>query len=589
MTYISELEKETYVPNVVIRFRSTYFCIRQPDSGLVITAPYQGIVKVLNLVPTAIDPNNATTTVNTNSFSLVDRDEVVTQLFSANDKIFQGDLVEIWIGRSGVSMPFSDYLKIADTYTTKISKQDASYNFQTREAKDRLSNGAFTDQAKLGVDILSGTTVITLQDASNMPSSGLFKLDDEFISYTGIIGNDLQACIRGEQSSVPVAHSLGSDVYVAEVIQANPITLLLQLLISSGGGGTYDVLNDGAAISETLIDITEFEQVRTEYFSADTYKFILYNLDSLKKFLENEILLPLNIRMRTNNNGKIGLAVLDRPTFNLDAPDLTHSNIVSVPTYEVDENKVYNRLKIEWEYSDTTQKYANISQYSDANSIAEFGDKSPVTLKFKGIKSSLSGQTICDKIAEIFFLRFAYPKPLVTFKTFMSASVWELGEKAYVETSLLPTVDGDLNFGDSLEIISRAINPSGDVNFKLSFNAFTGLRACFLAPSDTIVSVIDQKTITVGAGRGENYRKYWQMKLYDNLTRDVADTQINEIDTVVGDTITFLEDWNLTLLTTHRIMFADYDDVDEQQRRFCFISDDGNNFSDGKPAFVLSF
>lgn len=589
-TYAESLSTQEYVPNVVIRIMGNYFCIRQPDSGLSIPSSNIGTVRSLNLNPTQIDPFNATTSINTNSVSLLDVNEVVTQMFSSNPQIFQGELCEIWLGRSYAEMAFSDYLKITNTYVTKVSKQDNSYNFSTKEAKDRLTTGAFSTQAKLGASILAGTTTITLQDASVMPAAGLFKLNDEFISYNGIVGNNLQSCVRGEQGSTPSAHEFGDDVLLAEALEDNPITLLLQLLISSGGGGTYDVLNDGAGLSQSLVDVTEFEYVRDEYFPNETFKFILYSVDSLRKFLETEILYPRGVRLRANNNGKIGLAVLDKPTLNIDAPTLDHSLITKIPQYEVEETKIYNELKIEWDYNDSTGKYEKLSVYQDADSITQFGKKNALSMQFKGIRSTLDGQTICDAIAETFFLRFAFPKPQVSFNAHMEASEWLLGEKATLETTYLPTTAGNLDFADTLEIMQRAINyQTGDVAMRLSFNSMTGLRACFIAPSDTISSITNQATVVLGAGRGDNYRVGWKMRLYDNLTRDYASTQVNEIASITGDTISFTSNWSTTLLTTHRIMFADYDQVIDQQKKFCFISDDGNNFTDGKPAFIISY
>ena len=590
-TYTDELTEKNYVPNLVVRIMGNYYCIRQPDSGLVIPSAQQGVVRSLNLNPTQIDPFNATTTVNTNSFSLLDRGNVITALFASNPQIFQGELCEIWLGRSFTDMAFADYLKLTDTYISKVTKNDSSYNFSTKEAQDRLATGAFSTQAKLAVDILVGTTIITVQDVTNLPASGLIKIDDEFISYTGIIGNNLQNCVRGEQSSVPSAHDGGSDIYLCELLQGNPITLLLQLLISDGGGGVYDVLNDGADINQNLIDVAEFENIRDEYFSGYTFKFILFNLDSLRKFLETEILFPLGVRLRSNNNSKIGLAVLDRPTLNVDAPDLDHSLITKIPTYDVDDTKIFNKLRIEWNYNDATGKYLNLSEYTDATSEAQFGHRKPFAMKFKGLRSTLAGQTAVDKIAEIFFLRFAFPKPNVSLNAQMKSSLWLLGEKAFVESSLIPTSAGDLNFGDSLEIMQRAINyQTGDVNFRLSFNAMTGLRACFIAPSDTIATVTTQKVLSVGAGRGDNYRAEWKMRLYSNVTRNYVDAQVNEIASVVGDVVTFVDAWTTTLVASdHRIMFADYDQVSEQQKKFCFISDDGNTFTDGKPSYIISF
>ena len=588
---ITELAKLRYIPNIVIRVLSTYFAIRQPDSGLVVPASHRGLVRSLNLNPTSIDPYNATTTQNQNSFSLLDNAQVVTALFNANLQYFQGEKVEIWIGRSGVSMDFADYMKLNDTYITKVSRQDSAYNFQCKEAKERLATGAFDTRGKLGASILAATTVITMQDASMMPTSGTFKLNDEFISYTGIIGNNLQSCIRGEQGTTPADHAYGDDLYLCQVLQDNPVTLLLQLMISSGGGGVYDVLDDGAAIDQNLVDIDQIEALRDEYFSDRVFKLIFFNIDSLKKEVERHILYPLRVRLRAQNNGKIGLALMDKPTINLDAPDLTHDNITKTPVFEVDETKITNVLRIEYDYNWSTDKYESLAEYTDADSIAQFGESKPYTVSFKGVRTTLGGVAFNEDFQDLFFRRFAFPKPTVSFNSHMRTSVWELGEKPYVETTHIPTTSGDLNFADNLELISRAINhETGDITLKLSFNAFTGLRACFIAPSDTIATVTNQKTITVGAGRGENYRVGWIMKLYNNTTRDYAATETNEIESITGDTIVFVNNWVTTLVaTTHRMMFADYNQVSDQQKKFCFISDDGNNFTDGKPAFVISF
>jgi len=125
-SYASELQNKNYVPNVIIKIMGEYFSIRQPDSGLVIDADKNGTVSSLNLTPTTIDPFRATTAINSNSFKLLDVNEIVTSLFGSNPQIFQGELCEIWLGRVNVGMDFSEYFKVVDTYISKVSKQDAS-------------------------------------------------------------------------------------------------------------------------------------------------------------------------------------------------------------------------------------------------------------------------------------------------------------------------------------------------------------------------------------------------------------------------------------------------------------------------------
>lgn len=590
-SYLDSLSNKKFVPNVVVRLMGQYFSIRQPDSGLVVPDAQKDLLDAITLNPTTIDPFRATTTVNQNSIKILDKNNVVSTMFGSNPQIFQGELLEIWLGRCNEGMDFSDYLKLTNTYVSKVSKPDNAYTFATKEAKDRLSTGAYNDQIKLAVDILDATTVITVLDVTGLATSGLFKIEDEFISYTGIAGNNLTGCIRGEQGSVPVAHSLGTVGYIAQVVQANPITMLLQLLISSGGGGIYDVLPDGAAIDQSLIDITEFESVRDAYFPTRVFKHRIYGLSSFKKFIEDEILYPLDIRLRSNNNGKIGLAVLNRAILNIDSPDLDHDQITKLPKYDVDDTKINNRVRIEYDYNDATGNYLQTYELTDADSIAQFGETPWFSIKAKGIRGDLGGADLVNDMALIFLNRFSYPKPLIGLNTHMSASKWQLGEKPFVSTTTIPNSDGELNFGENIEIIQKAINiNTGDHTMQLAFTAFTGIRQCFLAPSDTLITVTNQKTVVVGAGRGDQYRAGWKMRLYNNTTRDYADIQVNEIASVVGDTITFVNNWATTLLTTtHRIMFADYDDVTEQQKKFCFVSAGTMEFLDGKKPYQITF
>jgi hypothetical protein len=291
--------------------------------------------------------------------------------------------------------------------------------------------------------------------------------------------------------------------------------------------------------------------------------------------------------LRSNLNSKIGLGILNKPVINLDAPDLDDDQLTRRPAYSVDETKIVNHLNIQWGYDWATERFNKITTYNDATSVAAFGDRKAVNLNFKGVTT----QADVDEIAKNYFLRFAFPKPLIDTSAHLSASGWGLLDKATLYSNQIPTATGDLNFGDSVEVLSRAINyQTGDVRFQLSFTQFTGLRVCFIAPSDTILTFTNQKTVNVGAGRGTQYRVGWKMRLYDNASRDWLADPVNTIAAISGDQITFENDWATTLVNgAHKITFANYDDVTDIQKRFCFISDDGNNFSDGLPSYLISY
>lgn len=590
-TYADALLNTHIIPNVVIKLLGSYYSIRQPDSGLTIDSDKVGTVSAITINPTNIDPFRPSVTSSSYSFKLLDRANVLTKQFSSNLTLFQNENVEIYIGRCSANMDFSDYLKLPDTIVSKVSKQDSGYSFATQEYKERISNGSFSTATKLAGSIFAETSEIVLQDATNFPNSGYCRIEDEFFSYTGKTGNHLTGCVRGEFTSVNIDHEVGTDVFKVDVIQGNPLDIVLKLLISSGGGGTYDVLNEGAGLDESLVDVAKFESLKTELFSTRTFLVRLYNLTDFKKFIEEEILFPCGLRFRTNNNGKIGLALVDRSVFEIDTPSITNDEISKEPLYEVDNTKITNFVRIYWDYSDPKNDFMKVSEFTDSDSIAEFGKTKVTEFRFKAIKDALSGSDMVQSFALLFLGRFAFPRPTVNVNTLLSVSNLLIGDKADLFTDRLPTSDGDLNFGSTLEIIERAINyQTGDCRVKLSFTSFTGLRQCFIAPSDTINTFDDQSTVNIGAGRGDNYRAGWIMRLYDNTARDYADSQENEIASIVDDQITFVDPWSTTLVNGQfRIMFADYDSVVEQQKKFCFISDAGNNFGDNKKTYTIGF
>lgn len=589
MGYVDGLGKTEYVPNVVILFAGQYFSIRPPDSGLVTDAKYNSLISRITINPTSIDPLRPTTTFNTSAFTLTDIGQEVTKLFLNQPGYRMRAPVRVWLGRSFESMDFSEYLELPETIMTKCQKVENSYNFSTIERKDRLEKGIFNIKTKLGVDILDNTTTITLQSIpTGLPSIGFIKIEDEFIGYDGINTNNLLNCTRGEFNSIPVGHAAGVDVFnVWEITSRNGIDLLLQILISGGGGGAYDVLNEGLAFSESLIDVSEFETFRDEFFSGFDLSFLIWGVESVQEFLEQQIYLPMGIRLRTNNNGKIGLAVLNRNIFTIDAPTINESNTFKHPSFSISDDKIINQVRVFYDYLDGLNIYQETIELEDSDSITAYGATGFTELRFKGVKDSLFAQSI----ANLFIARFSQPRPEIAVDALNSTTYLLIGEKTELVSHRLPTESGDLEFISTLEVLKKSYDVnSGTVKYTLAFTSFSGIRQCFISPSDLAVTVNSQKQIIVAAGRGSHYRVGWMMRLYDNNTRDYANAQVNRIASISGDTITFENDWSVTLVAfVARILFADYNDVTEQQKRFCFISDGNNNFADDSKPYQVTF
>jgi hypothetical protein len=106
------------------------------------------------------------------------------------------------------------------------------------------------------------------------------------------------------------------DDYRQEIRQRNnAIDVTLQLLCSTGtrgDNGKYDTLPEGigAAIDESLIDITVIEELRDKYLGSIPLDFVLHEPVSAKEWLEENVFRPLQIFPYETTAGKIGFAAL---------------------------------------------------------------------------------------------------------------------------------------------------------------------------------------------------------------------------------------------------------------------------------------
>jgi hypothetical protein len=61
----------------------------------------------------------------------------------------------------------------------------------------------------------SSETDVTLTSVTGFPATGIVKINNELISYTSIVGNDLLGCVRGAEGTTATSHSNGDIVFDA--------------------------------------------------------------------------------------------------------------------------------------------------------------------------------------------------------------------------------------------------------------------------------------------------------------------------------------------------------------------------------------
>ncbi len=593
-TYSDEVKNQKkYVGNVVILIDGVYYGIRQPDSGLVIPSDQSRSVISLTVNPSTVDFKKANQTIASYSFRILDKNLLISKEFENNETLFLGKEVRIWIGRSFVGMDFSGYFELPRVFIQKISHSDNSYNFSCKDSTDIMTREVFNLRTRLQANITNATTAFLVSSTEGFEDSGYLKLDDEFVSYTTKTATQFQGIIRGEFGTTPVSHDFGTEISEVFDITGNPIDVILKIWTSTGAGtnGTYDVLPKGLGISQSLIDVAEMEQLRSDSFSGDDWELFLYDIPNTLRFLEQELFQGTGTRLVANSNNKISLTLLDQADFDeASSNPIGEDTIDAYPKWEVDIKDVISTIEISYDFDEVSQKYLYKKTFFDATAESNFGKIKPLSFSLKGVREANSGDLIINSLGQRLLSRFATARPEIEVSTHIDKSLLNVGDKVLLTSSQIPSGSGGLSFADSLEIVSRAINYlTGDVKFKLQFTSYAGIRGSYIAPCTSIETVISQSVIEFPAGRGDSYEDGWKVRLFNKSTFSYESDPVNTIISIIGDILTFENPWTTVLDDTiHAIRFADYDEVAESQKKFAFIGKfAGADFDDGSKPYKI--
>jgi hypothetical protein len=91
-----------------------------------------------------------------------------------------------------------------------------TYDVTDTESSQTTVYASYDSKTTLNEELSSSdTTAITLASTANLPASGTILINDEIISYTNIVGNDLSGTIvRGANTTIAASHSSGIGVWI---------------------------------------------------------------------------------------------------------------------------------------------------------------------------------------------------------------------------------------------------------------------------------------------------------------------------------------------------------------------------------------
>jgi hypothetical protein len=464
-----------------------------------------------------VDIREVSSSLATASWSLTDKDSEVTLDMSNESYINKQVNIYNYFDNTGNTFP-TDALRVFSGKIDTFDSNGSSIKFSAREVRLETAKSLFDAKTNLNGSLTNVATTITVDDTSFFPSSGKIKIEDEVISYTGKTLTTFTGCTRAQLNSTAVAHNDDQEVY--EVFQSgsvNPITFMLQLLLSVDGDGsnhaTYDVLREGIGLSPDDIDIASFTTIR-DANSFGNYSFnISEGIDNALRFIEEQLQAPTITRMFTSADGLLKLAQLDQSEFVASTEFVDDDVIVGTPTLKISSRDIINDIDIEYKYDLVSDTFQGFRNQTDAESVDMYGTLPSAKKKFSFM--GMQTQLQADEFLDNYLQRNSTPVPRLSFKTFFSKRLLSPGDDIFLSSNNVPNVEsGTRSFSGVVEILSVSQNKDV-ISFETAYTRFTTGRAVFVSPARSIASKSSETVFTLASG-GDFFRAGMNVRLFDS-------------------------------------------------------------------------
>ena len=582
--FLVELAKNQFQGNIVIEINGARYSQYQVDSGIVIDSDKIGLVESTNISGDKVDVRSVKTSISTASFSLLDKNGLITAAVGADSTGWIDKEIKIYFGFITGSFDWSDYTLLTTAILKNRSKKPNFWDFKAKEATSLLKKQIFTTFDSLSAGIAQGDTTLTLNDASAFPSSGIIKIDEEVILYSGKTDNDLTGLSRGDESSDDVAHAANEIVYLVTEKEDHAVNIML------------DIMQNEMGISSSLIDITSFTDIRDGSLSSDPdIRLLIFNITDGLQYFEEQLLSATGCRL-TMREGLITLVELDAIDLGATAVDIDETTIDGDPIYNVNGDRIVNQIIVNWNWVEGLNKFTRTNTYPPSGiseSITNFGLRKPIELNLKGVITANDPTgSISTNRANRLLARLDQPSAEISLRTQFKNFAVNVGDDVLVTHRFLPSSGGGLGLSELLEVMSKSstgFEKDSRISFNLSYSSFAGLRLGVITPDPLLTGSITSQSV-FDVPDGACYRVGYFLRLWDNLNQVYFSDPANEIVSISGNTITMADPWITTLGPNVRLVFAEYDNwSDLQKARYAAIGDNSGFFLDGAQSYQISF
>lgn len=318
-------------------------------------------------------------------------------------------------------------------------------------------------QTRLSAALTSSDTGVSVVDAtyfdiaSSTPQSSrrTFLVDNEIIVYRGKTPTSFSSCIRvgafpffvppGFPDTVSVAHSAGApvremvgmmsltvdnDEVAGTINDQHPIDYLQTILTNTD-------LKHGIGLSLDDVNTEELAAVRTALGSTLRFRFLESDGSNGKKFLEEQIYLPLAAYPTEDERGRIGIKLFQTAASVTSVGAVKDDDIVDFPHWVRNAERLINTVIYHYDYNPLTNQYTSTYKYQDAALLALHGRELPLEIFSRGIRSPfsfgaqswfLATPAFLTAAAQRHIARFGNKSPVIQAQTILAKELMEIGD-----------------------------------------------------------------------------------------------------------------------------------------------------------------
>lgn len=465
-----------------------------------VTPVIHGVLKNTSSISQKLMPERANSSIGSLSFDLLDASKAITALFNTkrvNRQVLFGKRVRLYLGYEGLA--WTDYrLEQTQFIDKKIKYKNGIYKMSCKDSQDpmnkpilepletRLSVALSDTETNVQVYNTAGFELVARDsdhiDAPNTDCTYCEISDNGKKEYCRItaVGNSFTVD-RGVLGSTAQGWALPAEASdekgpkVKELIFVHMKSLKLAYALMTG-----ELLNQ---TNKTLpahwhlgMDTALLNQAHFENQDDFTAYSLELKKTNAKKLLESEIMLPNARYFRVNGQGKLDLKRLfainkeSSPIFTLD-----ESNIIKYSDLEFDSSDTSNKFSIDWSYDPFPKKpeYRRRSTFVFADSVTDYGEKLK-SFKFRLINGVTATTTTLQNTINSFADRYAGEGARLKLTTFAKNNNLEVGDVVIVKHAGIQDFNIGTSINRSMQIINVKVNQQkGTVDLDLFGSTFT--------------------------------------------------------------------------------------------------------------------